>query len=426
MDTNTGTSTQHTEKGHRASAPGTAGRPRVVVAGGGPAGMLSGLLLARAGVRVTVVEQYPDFNRDFRGDTIHPSTLELLGELGWLDEFLALPHDRMSRVEVSVNGRVNAVADFSRLPVRCPFVAIVPQWDLLNFLADKASSNDNFTLLRRTRVTGLRWADGIVAGVTAEQTGPTGEIEPVELTADLVIGADGRHSTVRGAARLRSVAAPSPIDVLWLRLPRHPGEQLPLFTAGDGALISINRGTYWQLACVVPAGGVSALKRAGLQQLRNRITDLQPGFGDRVDLITDWQQTSELTVRVDHLRRWSRPGLLCIGDAAHAMSPAGGVGINLAIQDAVATANLLGPVLRDRPATAGELAAVQRRRSWAARITQFAQLRVPSTLYPRGDQASRTPRLPAPLWLAAHVAPLRRLTGRFVGLGLRPEHLEAA
>lgn len=402
--------------------------PRVVIVGGGPAGVLGGLLLARRGVHVTVLEQYPDFHRDFRGDTIHPSTLELLGELGWLDDFLALPHNPMSTIEVSVQGRATVAADFSRLPVRCPFIAIVPQWDFLNFLADKGGELDNFTLLRRTRATGLKFDGDTVVGVIAEGLSassgqPDAAAPPLELDAQLVIGADGRHSTVRRAAGLQSVSTASPIDVLWFRLPRHDGEQLPLFTAGDGALIAINRRDYWQLACVIPAGFAEQLHRAGLARLRETITALQAGLADRVDLITDWDQTSTLSVRVDHLRRWSRPGLLCIGDAAHAMSPAGGVGINLAIQDAVAMANLLAPVLHRRAATPQELARVQRRRSWPARLTQLVQVRVPATLYPRDGAESAEPRLPTPLWLAAKVPPLRHLVGRFVGLGLRPEHL---
>lgn len=390
----------------------------VCVVGGGPAGLMAGLLLARAGVTVTVIEKHPDFNRDFRGDTIHPSTLAVIDELGWLDEFLALPHQRMRRVEIAIAGRRVTVADFARLPTRSRFIAFVPQWDFLSFLVAKARQFPEFSLIRDTAVTGLLCEDGAVVGVQTKRDGKV-----AELRADLVIGADGRHSLTRRSAELDLATTASPIDVFWFRLPRRPGEEMPLFTGGQGSLISINRGDYWQLAYAFPRGRGDDLRSQGLSNLKSRISALQPDYIDRVDILDSWDDVHELVVRVDRLRRWHRPGLLCIGDAAHAMSPAGGVGINLAVQDAVATANELGPILAERTPSAAELDRIRRRRSWAVRGTQAFQSRILSGLYTPTAEGGTSTRLPAPLWILDKVPLLRHVVGRFIGLGLRPEHV---
>jgi 2-polyprenyl-6-methoxyphenol hydroxylase-like FAD-dependent oxidoreductase len=383
--------------------------------------MMAGLLLARQGVEVVVLEKHADFLRDFRGDTVHPSTLELIAELGWIEEFLRLPHTRMPQVTVNVGGRDVTFADFSRLNVRCPYIAFMPQWDVLDFLAGKAEAYPSFRLLRRTRVTELLTERGRVTGVLADT-----EDGPVEVRADLVIGADGRHSTVRAGADLTSVNASPSMDVLWFHLPRRPHDRVPFFQGGRGALISIDRGDYWQLAYTLPADAFDELKTAGLPAFRERVARLAPDLRDRVDQIHDWEAVHHLSVRVDRLPRWHRPGLLCIGDAAHAMSPAGGVGINLAVQDAVATANLLGPLLtRGGIPEDADLARVQSRRERAARLTQAFQVGILRDLYPK-DLGDDTTRHVPPIFTAFRtLPPLRHLMGRFVGMGVRPEHVSA-
>ncbi|MFE3450495.1 FAD-dependent oxidoreductase [Nonomuraea sp. NPDC059194] len=392
---------------------------RCCVVGGGPAGMMTGLLLARQGVDVIVLEKHADFLRDFRGDTVHPSTLELIAELGWIEEFLRLPHTKMPDVTVNLGGKAVTFADFSRLKVRCPYIAFMPQWDVLDFLAGKAAAFPSFRLLRSTEATELVRKDGRVVGVLA-----TTAEGPVEVRADVVIAADGRHSTIRARAGMEPVAGSPPMDVLWFHLPRREGDQVPFFQGGKGALVSIDRGEFWQLAYTIPAGAFEQLKADGLAAFRERVAGLAPALRDRVERIDGWDQVHQLTVRVDRLRQWHRPGLLCIGDAAHAMSPAGGVGINLAVQDAVATANLLGPALV-RPGVPGEadLARVQSRRQRAAQVTQAFQLGILRDLYPRKLTDDTTGHVPPIFTAFRALPPLRHVMGRFIGLGVRPEHI---
>ncbi len=388
------------------------------VVGGGPAGMMAGLLLARAGVDVTVLEKHEDFFRDFRGDTIHPATLRILAELDIAEDFLARPHTRMPRVSMQTASGPLTIAEFTRLQPY-GFIAFVPQWDFLDFLYDRAKSYPTFDLLRRAEVTDLVLDSGRVAGVRAQTADG-----PMEVRADLVLAADGRDSVIRERAGLEVIPKSPPIDVLWFRLPRTTDEEVPFFRSeGDSVLVSIDRGTYWQLAYVIPHRGFDRVQERGLPTFRAAVAALAPTFAERLEEVTDWQQVKLLSVRVDRLRRWYRPGLLCIGDAAHAMSPAGGVGINLAVQDAVAAANVLGPALRTGGPTTGDLRAVQRRRELATRVTQAFQIRVVGNLYPRPGSASAGRPDPLPIRVIRRLPALRHLTGRFIGMGLQPEHV---
>jgi 2-polyprenyl-6-methoxyphenol hydroxylase-like FAD-dependent oxidoreductase len=391
------------------------------VVGGGPAGMMLGLLLARQGLDVMVLEKYADFLRDFRGDTVHPSTLELVAELGWLDELLRLRHTKLRRVTVDMEGGPITFADFSKVPARCQYIAFMPQWDFLDFLADKASQYSTFRLWRKAEVTDLVEESGRIAGVRAQTPGG-----PITVRADLVVGADGRHSVVRERAGLEPVSSSPPMDVLWFRLSRHPDETLPFFQSGPGSvLICIDRGDYWQVAYVIPSGSFSALRAEGLGTLRANIASIVPSLTDRVGEMGDWDDVRLLSVRVDRLRRWYRPGLLCIGDAAHAMSPAGGVGINLAIQDAVATANIVGPTFSTGGPTVRDLHRVQRRRELPARITQAVQVRALRGLYPKNLHDDPSQHTPVAFRLFRRIPPLRYLTGYFIGIGVRAEHIRS-
>jgi 2-polyprenyl-6-methoxyphenol hydroxylase-like FAD-dependent oxidoreductase len=390
------------------------------VAGGGPAGMMAGFLLARAGVEVAVLEKHADFFRDFRGDTIHPSTLELMHELGLLEEFLKRPHQQARELQGWIGDERLTVADFSHLPTRCKFIAFMPQWDFLDFLAVHAQRCPTFRLLMQTEAVELI-EDGVrVAGVRAR--GPDGALE---IRADLVLGCDGRHSTVRDKARLEVMEFGAPMDVLWLKLSQRPDDpktSLGRFDAGR-IMVLIDRGDYWQVAFVIPKGTFEEIRRRGLPAFQADIVRLAPFLTDRVGEISDWNDVKLLTVAVDRLRRWYRPGLLCIGDAAHAMSPIGGVGINLAVQDAVAAANILSAPLRAGSVTEDHLRAVQRRRELPTRLTQRVQVLIQKRIIGRVLARAEKISLPLPLRLLQRCPFLRRIPARLIGLGFRPEHV---
>ena len=393
---------------------------RCCIAGGGPAGMMLGLLLARAGVDVLVLEKHADFLRDFRGDTIHPSTLQVMHELGLLDALLRLPHDQVRTLSAEIGPAKVEIADFRHLPTRCGFVALMPQWDFLDFLAAEAKRYPTFHLIMEAEATALTEESGRVTGLRART--PTGFLE---IAADLVIGADGRHSTIRTQARLKVTDLGAPMDVLWLRLSRHPTD--PPQTGGrvesGRILVQLNRGNYWQCAFVIRKGGYDALRAEGLPRFRETLAELAPWLGDRVMEIADWDHVKLLTVTVDRLEQWYRPGLLCIGDAAHAMSPIGGVGINLAIQDAVAAANLLAGVLLRGAPSEDDLRAVQRRRTWPVAVTQKVQVVIQNRIISRVLAGASTETLPLPLRLLQRFPYLRRFPARLVGMGVRPEHV---
>jgi len=391
------------------------------VAGGGPAGMMLGYLLARAGVEVLVLEKHGDFLRDFRGDTIHPSTLEVMHELGLLDEFLKLPHQKVYELNAQVGEMRLTIADFRHLPTRCGFVAFMPQWDFLNFLAEKAARYPGFKLMMNAEVSGLIEESGRVVGVSAKT--PNGEIE---VRADLVVGADGRSSIVREKAGLQVKEFGAPMDVLWFRLRRtaaDPAATMGRFDTGR-IFIALNRGDYWQCGYVIAKGQFEEMRRQPIETFRAAIVKLAPYVRDTVQDVRGWDDVKLLTVRVDRLVDWFRPGLLCIGDAAHAMSPVGGVGINLAIQDAVAAANVLFQPLRQGQLALDHLRRIQQRREWPTRVTQWLQVAVQRRIIARVLVETRPLKPPFAVRLLAKVPLLRRIPARIVGLGIRPEHID--
>ena len=361
------------------------------VTGGGPAGMMLGFLLARAGVDVVVLEKHGDFLRDFRGDTIHPSTLELMHELGLLDEFLKLPHHKVERVGAQIGDTRITLADFTRLPTTCKFIAFMPQWDFLNFLAAHGRRYRGFHLMMNTQATDLVFEGEQVTGVRALAEGAE-----VEIRADLVVAADGRHSTLARAGRFRRGksrrADGRAVDAASRGAPDDPAEAFGHIEAGR-FFIMLDRGDYWQCAYVIPKGSADTLMKQPIAEFRAIILELSPWLTDRTNELKSWDDVKLLTVAVDRLEQWYRPGLLCIGDAAHAMSPVGGVGINLAVQDAVAAANILYEPLRDHAVTPDDLRKVEARREWPTRVTQriqiFIQNRVSARCWPARSGRSR-------------------------------------
>lgn len=393
------------------------------IVGAGPAGMMLGYLLARSGITVTVLEKHGDFLRDFRGDTVHPSTLEVIDELGLLDEFLQLPHRKARQITAYFGTRRMVVADFSRLRTPCGFIALLPQWDFLNFLASKAQRLPNFSLRMNTEATNLLFDSGRVRGI--QGIAANDKTTPITLTADLVVACDGRHSILRQEAGLKVKNLGAPIDVLWLRLARTSEDpEQPQAHIDYGRLfVMLDRGTYWQCGLVIPKGGAEAVRARGLPALCAQLRQLAPFLGNRTNELTSWEDIKLLTVTVDRLETWAIPGLLCIGDAAHAMSPIGGVGINLAIQDAVAAAKILGKGFAEGPPDLAVLNQVQDRRLKPTKLIQTLQVQIQNRFLSRILASDGQPHVPLAVRLLNAVPPLRALPARLIGLGYRREHV---
>ena len=402
--------------------PNTSIATKCCITGGGPAGMMLGFLLARAGVNVVVLEKHADFFRDFRGDTIHPSTLELMYELGLLDEFLKLPHQKVERLTMQVGDQRLRMLDLTHLPTHCKYIALMPQWDFLDFLAKHGELYPSFELRMKAEATGLIEEDGRIVGLRAMT-----EDGEVAIRADLVVGADGRHSTVREKAGLHSDDYGAPMDVLWFRLPLKKADETEIFghIEAGAMMIMLDRGDYWQCAYVIPKGGIEKVQSEGLEAFRKRVTDMSPFLADRIGELKSWDDIKLLSVSVDRLQKWWRPGLICIGDAAHAMSPIGGVGINMAVQDAVAAANRLAGPLKNGTMTTEDLRAIQQRRILPVRFTQWLQLTIQKRIISRvlGMESQQRPKPPLFFKLFNIFPVLRRIPARLLGVGIRPEHV---
>ena len=390
------------------------------IVGGGPAGVMAGFLLARAGVKVVVLEKHADFLRDFRGDTVHPSTMQVLADVGLLDEFLERPHSELCEISVRVGERMLKVADTRHLPTAAKFVAVMPQWDFLDFLSGAGRRYPEFDLRMSTEMTRLIEEGGRVVGAATA--------DGQEIRADLVLGCDGRTSQVREQAGLTVRDIGAPIDVLWFRIPRQPGDaQAALGNIGPGyMLVMIDRDDYYQCGFVIQKGGIEAVEARGLEAFKARIAAIQPMVRDRLGGLESWDDIKLLTVAIDRLEQWWRPGLLCIGDAAHAMSPVGGIGINLAIQDAVAAANILAEPLLQGQVDEGRLAAVQRRRTLPMRLIQALQVAVQERVLAPALKADQPFKPPWPLLVLDRVELLRRIPARILGMGFRMERVKTA
>ena len=391
------------------------------IAGGGPSGLMLGFLLARAGIDVVVLEKHGDFLRDFRGDTIHPSTLALIDELGLIDDFLKQPHRKIDRLTGLVGDAQIKVADFTGLRTPYKFIVRMPQWDFLKFLSKHGQRYAGFRLMMKTEATELLERDGQVIGLRA-----VSELGPIEVRADLVVAADGRHSTLRQRAGLTVIDLGAPMDVLWTRISRQPDDRADAFghIEAGRVLVMLDRGEYWQCAFVIPKGSATELRKKPIGEFCRMLLDLSPWLGARVNEVKSWDDVKLLTVAVDRLSQWWRPGLLCIGDAAHAMSPIGGVGINLAVQDAVAAANILADPLRAGHLTSDHLARVQARREWPTRVTQQIQLIIQNRIIRRVLTHSQRPKAPRLAKLLNWIPILQRIPARVIGIGVRPEHIQ--
>ncbi len=396
-------------------------RHQCCVVGGGPAGMMLGYLLARAGIDVVVLEKHKDFLRDFRGDTIHPSTLELMKELGVLDEFLQRPHQQLKHFKLKIAGESITIADFSKINAFCQYIAFMPQWDFLDFIADQANKYPSFHLLMECEAVDIIEEDGKVSGVKAKTSSG-----PLNILADLTIGADGRNSVLRNRAGFNVQNIGAPMDVIWMRVSKKPEYSTEyLGHVGQGSiLITLDRGDYWQCAFVIPKGQFEKFKEHGIDYMRQKMVSKMPSLKDSINEIQDWNDCFLLTVTVDRLKKWWRPGFICIGDAAHAMSPIGGVGINLAIQDAVAAANELVPTLEGGKDVESALAKIQKRREFPTKMTQNFQVFVQNRIISNVINESDTESIPFPLRVLQTVTLLQRLPAHVIGLGIRQEHIQ--
>jgi 2-polyprenyl-6-methoxyphenol hydroxylase-like FAD-dependent oxidoreductase len=396
---------------------------RCCIVGGGPAGMMLGYLLGRAGIETLVLEKHADFFRDFRGDTVHPSTLQVMDELGLIDGFLKLPHQQLQKMDGKFGEDSIRIADLSRLSVKYPFIAMMPQWDFLNFLRDSGKQFASLKVIMNANATDLIWSGDTVVGVNAETADG-----PVEIRADLTVACDGRHSVVRQCANLDVEEIGAPMDVLWFRAGRRPNETENLFARVQSGkmLVTFDRGDYWQCAYVIAKGQYDAVKARGLDAFRSDVSGMAPVLAEGMSDVKSWDDVKLLTVAINRLKRWTRPGLVCIGDAAHAMSPIGGVGVNLAVQDAVATANLLAEKLVAGCPSEPELDAVRRRREFPVRVTQAMQVVVQNNLISvalrSGGQSLRAPLL---VRIVNALPWLQGITARFVAIGVRPEHVHS-
>jgi 2-polyprenyl-6-methoxyphenol hydroxylase-like FAD-dependent oxidoreductase len=385
--------------------------------------MMLGYLLGRAGVEVVVLEKHADFFRDFRGDTVHPSTLQVMDELGLIDGFLKLPHQRLQKMDGMFGGEPVRIADLSRLKTKYPFIAFMPQWDFLNFLRDSGKRFASLKVMMSTEAIDLIRDGDRIAGVKARA--PEGV---VDIAADLTIACDGRHSLVRERAGLAIEEIGAPMDVLWFRAGKRANESENLFARVDPGkmMVTFDRGDYWQCAYIIPKGQYDVVKARGLAELLDDVARMAPVLRPGLSEVKSWDEVKLLTVAINRLKRWTLPGLLCIGDAAHAMSPIGGVGVNLAVQDAVATANLLASRLASGTPSQVELDAVQLRREFPTRMTQRMQVVVQNNIVRAALKPGNAPlKVPAVLRLVTAVPWLQGITARFVGLGVRPEHVQS-